>query len=242
MVGIIAAVTMLIFLLFLTNALALLPKTALAAIIIVSACGFFDLTALRELWGASGREFFFSLATTAGVLYFGVLPGVLVAVILSIVWLLMAESKPHDAILGHAQGIKGFHDINDYPEAITLPGLLVYRFDAELVFFNCDHFRDRINQKICEARTPVEWVVVDAGPINVVDYTALQKMKELRMELKARGIILVFASAKHALTHFFRPYWIRDITRDRGDLLYPTVKSAIHAFEHRNTTPDQQKA
>jgi high affinity sulfate transporter 1 len=236
MVGIIAAVTMLVFLLFMTQALSLLPKTALAAIIIVSACGFFDFRALRELLGASGREFFFSLVTTAGVLFFGVLPGVFIAVILSIIWLLMAESKPHDAILGHAPGVKGFHDTNDYPEALTIPGLLIYRFDANLVFFNCDHFRDRVNQKISESQAPVEWLLVDASPINIVDYTALQKMKELRMELKARGILLVFANTKHTLAHYFRPHWMSVMTKDRDDLLYPTVKSAIHAFEHRNTS------
>jgi high affinity sulfate transporter 1 len=236
MVGIIAAVTMLVFLLFLTNALAMLPKTALAAIIIVSACGFFDFNTLHELWNASGREFFFSLATTAGVLFFGVLPGVFIAVILSIVWLLMAESKPHDAILGHAPGVKGFHDINDYPDAVTTPGLLIYRFDADLVFFNCDHFRERVNKKIREAQVPVEWVLIDAGPVNVIDYTALQKLRELRKELNDQGILLVFSDLKHALAHFFRRQWIKDKTAKTDDLFYPTVKSALHAFEHRKAS------
>jgi high affinity sulfate transporter 1 len=241
MVGIIAAFTMLVFLLFLTNAIALLPKTALAAIIIVSAYGFFDFAALRELWSASGREFFFSLATVAGVLFFGVLPGVFIAIVLSIIWLLMAASTPHDAILGRAPGVKGFHDVKDYPDAVMIPGLLIYRFDADLVFFNCDHFRDRVNQKIREAGTPVEWILVDAGPINVIDYTALQKLRELRNELKARGILLVFAGLKHALAHFFRPRWIRDKTLEGDNIFYPTVKSALHAFEHRGNSTNLPK-
>ena len=143
LVGIVAGAAMLVFLLFLTAPLAHLPTTALAAIIIVSAFGLFDFAALRSLWDASGRELAFSLATTGGVLFFGVLPGVFLAVALSLLWLLSVGSRPHDAILGRAPGIRGFHDINDYPEAATIPGLLIYRFDANLVFFNCDHFRGK---------------------------------------------------------------------------------------------------
>jgi len=234
LVGIIAGASMLVFLLFLTHALSMLPKTALAAIIIVSAFGFFDIKGLRELWSASGRELFFSLTTTAGVLFFGVLPGVFIAILLSILWLLMAESKPHDAVLGRAPGVKGFHDIKDYPEAKTIPGLLIYRFDANLVFFNCDHFRNRIRQLIDESSGPVEWLVIDAGAINVMDYTATQIIKEVKQELTNRGIIIVLAAAKHRLAYYFRSHWIMEKTFSKEFRMYPTLKSALHAFEHRH--------
>jgi len=114
--------------------------------------------------------------------------------------------------------------------------LLIYRFDADLVFFNCDHFRERVNKKIREAQVPVEWVLIDAGPVNVIDYTALQKLRELRKELNDQGILLVFSDLKHALAHFFRRQWIKDKTAKTDDLFYPTVKSALHAFEHRKAS------
>jgi MFS superfamily sulfate permease-like transporter len=89
-------------------------------------------------------------------------------------------------------------------------------------------------KEIAEAKTPVEWVVIDASPINVVDYTALQKLDELREELRARGIVLTYAGVKQSLARFFRPSWITE----RGRLLFPTVKLAIHAFDHRTQQPN----
>jgi high affinity sulfate transporter 1 len=240
--GIVAAVAMLLFLLFLTEALALLPKTALAAIIIVSAFGFFDAAALRTLWSASGRELLFSLATTAGVLFFGVLPGVFLAVLLSLLWLLSVGSRPHDAILGRVPGLEGFHDINDYPEATTTPGLLIYRFAAGVVFFNCDHFKERLQQEIRNAATPVEWALIDASAINVVDYTAMQKIQELREELAARGIVLAVAGAKHHLAHFFRPAWVEEKERARAVPLFPGLKSAMQGFEQRDAREKRSSA
>ena len=233
LVGIVAGVAMLSFLLLFNQALAQLPKTALAAIIIVSAFGFFDITALRTLWSASGRELLFSLATTAGVLFYGVLPGVFIAVILSLLWLLSVVSRPHDAILGRVPVVDGFHDIKDYPEATTIPGLLIYRFEADLIFFNCDLFKERVQQEIRKSATPVEWVLVDASPITVIDYTAMQMIQELREELADRRIELAFARARHHLAYFFRPAWVEEIQRAGSLQLFPGIKSAIQAFEQR---------
>jgi MFS superfamily sulfate permease-like transporter len=238
LVGIVAGGAMLVFLLFLTAPLAYLPTTALAAVIIVSAYGLFDFAALRSLWSASGRELSFSIGTTVGVLIFGVLPGVLLAVVLSLIWLLSIGSRPHDAILGRVAGDKGFHDIADYPEAETIPGLLIYRFDANVVFFNCDYLKERVLKEITEAKTSVEWVIIDASPINVVDYTALRKLDELREELRARGIVLVYAATKQSLARFFRPSWITEREEETSRLLFPTVKLAINAFEHRTQQPN----
>jgi high affinity sulfate transporter 1 len=237
LVGVVAGGAMLVFLVFLTGPLAQLPTTALAAIIIVSACGLFDFAAVRSLREASGRELAFSLATTVGVLILGVLPGVLLAIVLSLLWLLSVGSRPHDSILGRAPGVRGFHDIKDYPDAATIPGLLIYRFDADIVFFNCDYFKERVLEHISEATTTVEWVLIDASPINVVDYTALQKLGELREELAARGIVIAYARAKQSLARFFREAWVVDRKKTDGAVIYPTVKSAIYAFEQRTRQP-----
>jgi len=233
LVGVVAGLAMLAFLLFFTQPLALLPKAALAAIIVVSVFGFFDRGALHSLWIASGRELLFSLATTAGVLIYGVLPGVFLAVGLSLLWLLSISSRPRDEVLGRAPGMEGFHDVTDYPNAREVPGLLLYRFDANLVFFNCDRFKERVHQKIRESTTPVEWVVIDTSSINAIDYTALQKLIELQQELAARGIGLAFAGAKGGLERFFRPAWTETLRRESGVRTFPSLDLAVRAFEQR---------
>ena len=242
LVGIVAGLTMLIFLQFLTQPLRLLPTAALAAIIIVSAFGWFDAAALRQLWRASGRELLLSVATTAGVLFLGVLPGVLLAVVLSLLWLLAVGSRPHDAILGRAAGVKGFHDIADYAGARTVPGLLLYRFDADLVFFNSDYFKARILHHVDAAATPIEWVVVDASPVNIVDYTAVKMLDELRAELEGRGIVLASARAKQSLQRYFKPHWVHERGQESNHPSFPTIKAAIDAFEHRPRSEDTPEA
>jgi high affinity sulfate transporter 1 len=234
--GIIAGGAMLFFLLFLTTPLAILPKAALAAIIAVSSLGLFDWRSLQELYTASRRELTFSLVTTAGVLYFDVLPAVFLAIGLTLLWLLLAAAKPHDAVLGQVPGIGGFHNIADHPNAVTMPGLLLYRFDGDFLFFNIDYYKNRLLEEIARAAEPVEWVVIDASPINVLDITALHKLIELRQELEGRGIRLFFARVKGSLWSFFNPSWIARHSQYNREIRYSTLGSAVEAFEQRNQT------
>ena len=139
---------LLLVLFFLTGPLAFIPTAALAAVIMVSAFGLFDFAELRNLYEISRRELLLSVGTTLGVLILGVLPGVLWAVALSLLWLLARASRPHDAVLGRVPGMKGFHELEDYPEATTVPGLVIYRFDSDLVFFNADYFKERVRAVI----------------------------------------------------------------------------------------------
>ena len=233
LVGVVAAGSMLLILFFLTEPLGYVPTAALAAVIMVSAVGLFDFKELRNLYAVSYRELLLSVGTTLGVLILGVLPGVLLAVALSLFWLLKVVSRPQDGVLGRVPGIKGFHNLADFPEGTTIPGLLLYRFDANLVFFNADYFRDRIRAAIAAAKTPVERVVVDASSINVIDITALQKVDELREELAARGIVLATARAKRNLWKFFNHDWgikRRDL---HAKYHFDTIKSAVRAFNNR---------
>ncbi len=230
LVGIVAGSAMLLVLLFLTSPLAYVPITALAAVILVSAIGLFDLAALRLLLRMSRREFLMSVGTTLGVLVLGVLPGVLLAVAMSLLWLLSATSRPNDAVLGKVHGRKGYYDVVDFPDAKTIPGLLLYRFEANVVFYNADWFKMRIREVIAAQTTPVEWVVIDASPINVVDVTAIQKVGELREELAAQGIKLHFARAGHNLARFFNPSYVREREK-AGDMpRFQTLKPAIRAY------------
>jgi len=238
LVGIVAAVAMMLFLLFLTAPLASLPNAALAAVIAVASIGLFDLRSLRELYAASRRELIFSLVTTAGVLAFDVLPGVLIAIVLTLLWLLLAASQPHYAVLGRVPGISGFHDISKYPDAVTIPGLLLYRFDGNILFFNADYCKERILAEIAKAPSPVEWIVVDASPVNDVDITALHTLRDLRMQLAGQGISLRYARVKHSLWKFFHTLWVADTLQVNQASLFPSIAAAIEAFEQRGNPPE----
>ena len=233
LVGVVAAGSMLLVLFFLTQPLGYVPTAALAAVIMVSAVGLFDYAELRSLYEISHRELLLSAGTTLGVLILGVLPGVLLAVALSLFWLLTVVSRPQDGVLGRVQGIKGFHNIADFPEATTMPGLILYRFEANLVFFNTDYFRDRVRAVIAASETPVEWVVIDASSINVVDVTSLHKIDELREELAAQGIVLATARAKRNLWKFFNRDWGVKRRELYAKYRFDTIKSAVRAFNNR---------
>lgn len=233
LVGVVAALSMLVILFFLTGPLAYVPITGLAAVIIISAVGLFDIGSLRDLRQISTRELLFSLATTAGVLILGVLPGVLLAITLSLIWLLSVGAHPRDEILGRKKGMPGFHNIVGDPTATSVPGLLLYRFDADLLFYNIDYFIDRIHHAIAAAPEPVQWVVIDASPINVIDVTALQKVMELREELDSKNIYLAHAQAKSNLERFFNGQWFRQHQANQKRFGFPTLKSAITAFEQQ---------
>lgn len=233
LVGLVAAGSMLLVLFFLTGPLAYIPTAALAAVIMVSAFGLFDFSELRNLYKISRREFLLSAGTTLGVLIVGVLPGVLLTVVLSLLWLLFVVSRPHDAILGRMKGMKGFHNVADLPEATTIPGLILYRFDANLVFFNADFFKERVRTVIAAADTPVEWIVVDASSINVMDATAIQKIDELREELTDQGIVFGSARVKPSLERYFEADWVSKRREHHGRYVFHTLKAAVRAFNNR---------
>jgi MFS superfamily sulfate permease-like transporter len=241
LVGIVAAATMVFALVFLKAPLALVPTPALGAVVLVSAIGLFDLTGLRNLARMSWREGLMSLGTTLGVLALGVLPGVMLAVALSLAWLLMVASRPQEAVLGRVRGMPGFHSVADYPQAKTVPGLLLYRFEANLVFFNVDYFGERLRAAIRAAKTPVDWVILDASPINWIDATAVEHLDELRRELAGQGIVFGIARARLSLNRAFNPSWIAQRSDAMEFRRFPTLKAAVHAFERRNAAADADK-
>jgi MFS superfamily sulfate permease-like transporter len=158
----------------------------------------------------------------------------MLAVALSLAWLLMVTSRPQDAVLGRVPGLPGFHSVADYPQAKTVPGLLLYRFEANLVFFNVDHFGERLRAAIRAAKTPVEWVILDASPINWIDATAVEHLDELRSELAAQGIIFGIARTRLSLNRAFNPSWLAQRPAAMAFARFPTLKAAVHAFERRN--------
>ncbi len=250
MVGLIAGGAMLLVLLYMTAPLAYVPTTALAAVILVSAIGLFDLADLRLLYRMSHREFLMSVATTLGVLLLGVLPGVLLAVALSLIWLLSVESRPNDAVLGRVKGQKGFHSVSDYPLAKTIPGLLIYRFESNLVFYNADYLKSRILALVAAQKTPVEWLVLDASCINIIDATGLRKLDELREELATVGVSVYIARVKQHLGRFFNDEFVQERLEKGKKNRFQTLKPAINAYlkyqratglTHTNTNAKEQR-
>ena len=230
MVGLVAGGAMLLVLVYMTAPLSYVPTTALAAVILIAAIGLFDLADLRLLYHMSYREFLMSVVTTLGVLVLGVLPGVLLAVALSLIWLLSVESRPNDAVLGRVKGQKGFHNIADYPAAKTIPGLLLYRFESNLVFYNADYMKSRVRALVAAQKTPVEWLVLDASAINIVDATGLRKFDELREELAAMGVSVYVARLKRHLGRFFNDDFVKKRRESGKKHLFQTLKPAINAF------------
>jgi len=239
LVGVVAAGTMLVVLFFLTEPLGKVPNAGLAVVIMVSAYGLFDFTALQDLRIISWRELVAAQITTLGILVLGPLAGVVLAVSLTFMWLLYTGSRPKDAILGRTtgSGVKGFHSIADYPDAKTYSGLIIYRFEADLLFYNVDYFKQRILEAIDQSETPVEWVVIDASPINIIDMTAVQKIDELHDDLEMRGIVLARARARQSRARFLSKNWAQHRAKRQREIDFPTLNAALSAFQKRPKRP-----
>jgi len=230
-VGLVAAAAMLLVLFFLTDPLASLPKAALSVVIIVSAIGLFDQKALIDLYATNRLELGISLVSMFGVLILGVLPGVGLAISLSLAWLLYVVSIPPDTVLGRIPGQKGWYSLKDNPEAHTIPGILVFQFNANLVFFNADRFKTRVLDAVAASDTPVEWVVLDASPVNYIDVTGINKIDELREELALRNIRVVMATVREHIGRYFDKTWAEKRKERFSSHRFPTINSAVKAFK-----------
>ena len=229
--GLVAAGLLILVLLFFTAPLALLPITVLSAVLINAAIGLFDLPSLIRLRRVSVQEFRLALVTLLGVITVGVLPGVLVAVTLALLQLLARASHPHDAVLGRVRATGAFHDIKSHPEAETFPGLVIYRFDASLLFFNADHFKSQVRFNVTEAQTGVRYFLLDAETMPLMDTTGAASVEELCAELGERGIVFAIAAAKAPVRFMLDQ---TGLTQQIGvTRLFPTVESAVAAFNPR---------
>ena len=172
-----------------------LPQPALAAVVITASLSLADIPAVVRLWRQRKEEFLLSTAAFAGVALLGVLPGIAVAVGLSILSVFRRAWWPYDTELGRVTDLAGYHDIHTHPDGQRLPGLVIYRFDAPLFFANATAFRDQV-RRFAKADPPPAWIVVAAEPMTDVDTTAADMLEELDATLNDRGISLVFAELK----------------------------------------------
>ena len=228
MTSIVAAVAIGVGLVAAPGILADLPTATLAAVVIAAGLSLVDVASMVRLWRIGSSEFWLALASFLGVALIGVIEGVFLAVALSLLAFIRRSWWPHDAVLGRADGVKGYHDLAYYPEARQVPGLVLYRFDAPLFFANADVFRDRVRRRIDAAPSPVRWVIVAAEPITDVDITAAAMLDRLAGELAEAGITLAFAELKDPVRDRLRRYGV--LQRIPEDNIYPTVGTAVSAY------------
>jgi high affinity sulfate transporter 1 len=223
-----ALATLLTALLVAHPVLAAIPLAALAGIVVYAAATLIDVQAFRRLAAFRRSEFLLALAACAGVLGFGILYGVLAAVVLSVAELLYRVGRPHDAILGLVPGLAGMHDVDDYPQAETIPGLVVYRYDAPLFFANAQDFRRRGLAAVSQCRGQARWFILNTEANVEVDYTALEAVEALRAELARRGIVFALARVKQDLLDDLRAFGlVKTIGEQR---IFPTLPTAVAGY------------
>jgi high affinity sulfate transporter 1 len=212
-----------------------LPTAALAAIVIAAAIRIIDVGSWRVFYRVRRSDFVLSVVAFLAVATLGVLTGIAVAVAVSLLDFVRRAWRPHDAILGRADGVKGYHDLMRYPSAKQVPGLLLFRWDAPLFFANADTFRRRVIDLVdgaAQAKRPLRWVVVAAEPVTDVDTTAAEMLEELDKELATRGCELAFAEMKDPVKDRLERYGLQ--RRIGREFFFATIGVAVHAFLERH--------
>jgi high affinity sulfate transporter 1 len=225
--GVVGAVAITLLLLFATSAMQYVPQPTLGAVVIAAALSLADIAGTRRLWKQRRVEFALSIIALLGVALLGVLPGILIAVGLSILNVFRRLWWPHQAELGRVEGVDGLHDTASYPHAEVLPGLVVYRFDAPLIFANARTFSETVRE-MAEQRSDLRWVLIAAEPVTDVDTTASDMLQELDEWLNARGVSLVFAEMKDPVRQKIERY---ELTRTiNPDHFFPTLDEAVERY------------
>jgi SulP family sulfate permease len=206
--------------------LARFPDAALAAVVVYAGLRLIDVKEFARIARYRRTELLIALATTLGVLVLGVLPGVLVAVSLSLVDMIKRVARPHDAVEGLVPDLAGMHDLDDYPTAEAVPGLLVYRYDAPLFFANAENFLTRVRESV--ATYDPEWVLLNFEAMGEVDLTGADALETLRAELEDRGIVLALARLKQDPRDVLQPSGV--LERIGAEHIFPTLPTALEAF------------
>jgi high affinity sulfate transporter 1 len=226
--GVVGAIAIAVLLMLAPQLLQNLPHTALAAVVIAAAIGLIEVTDLRRIYRIQRWEFWLSMACFVGVAVFGAIPGIALAIVIAVIEFLWDGWRPHSAVLGSVDRIKGYHDINRYPHARLIPGLVLFRWDAPLFFANAELFHQRTLDAIANSATPVRWLVVAAEPVTSVDVTAADVVSELDDTLHAAGIELCFAEMKDPVKDKLKRFGL--LARLGDQMFFATIDEAVSSF------------
>jgi high affinity sulfate transporter 1 len=226
--SVVGAAVIALLLLVAPNILRHLPSSALAAVVIASAIGLFEVADLKRIYRIQQWEFWLSIVCFVGVAVLGAIPGIGLALAIAIAEFLWDGWRPHSTVLGRARGVKGYHDITRYPDARLIPGLVLFRWDAPLFFANAEFFKERALDAVAKSPTPVCWLVVTAEPVTSVDVTAADFIAELDEALQANGIKLCFAELKDPVKDKLKRFGL--FTRIGESYFFPTIGAAVTRF------------
>ena len=228
MTGVVGALAVALLLVVAPDLLQHLPSSALAAVVIASAIGLIEITDLRRIYRIQRWECWLSIVCTVGVAVFGAIEGIGLAIVIAIIEFLWDAWRPYSAVLGRADGVKGYHDIKRYPDASLIPGLVLFRWDAPLFFANAELFSDRVLDAVAASPTPVRWLVVAAEPVTSVDVTSADMLAELDDTLHAAGIELCFAEMKDPVKDKLKRFGL--FARLGETAFFPTIGTAVDSY------------
>ncbi len=226
--GLVAAAAIAGVLLFLTGPLRYVPVAALAAVLVRASIALLDVATLRRMWPLSRFDVALSLVATVGVIWVGAIQAIIIAVVLALLHFVRVTARPATEILGAVDGMPGLHALARHPGARTEPGLLLFRFNGPLVFFNAPYFRQRALAAIAAQATPVRWFVLDALPLTDLDVTGYDALEQVSQALRAQGAEFIVAG---------RMTEVRNLRAERGIVEagvvsrhFPTLRQAVHAY------------
>jgi high affinity sulfate transporter 1 len=237
--GVVGALAVALLLLVAPDLLQHLPSSALAAVVIASAIGLIEITDLRRIYRIQRWECWLSIVCTVGVAVFGAIEGIGLAIVIAIVEFLWDAWRPYSAVLGRADGVKGYHDIKRYPDARLLPGLVLFRWDAPLFFANAELFSDRVLDAVAASPTPVRWLVVAAEPVTSVDVTSADMLAELDDTLHAAGIELCIAEMKDPVKDKLKRFGL--FARLGETAFFPTIGTAVDSYVANYQVDDRER-
>ncbi|MGZ5408376.1 MAG: SulP family inorganic anion transporter [Aeromicrobium sp.] len=226
--SLVALGTVVASMLFFGPVIALFPQAALGAVVIYAALMLIDLHELARIGRFRASELVLALSTTVGVLTFGVLNGIGIAIGLSILDLLRRVARPHDGVLGYVPGVPGMHDVDDYPNALQVPGLVVYRYDSPLFFANSQDFVERALDAVDDSDAQVEWFLLNAEANVEVDLTSVDALEQLRDTLTKRGIHFAMARVKTDMKDDLKAGGFTDKLDESQ--IFMTLPTAVEAY------------
>jgi len=226
--GVVGALAVALLLLAAPNLLQNLPAAALAAVVIASAIGLFEVTDLMRIFRIQRWEFWLSIVCFVGVAVLGAIPGIGLAVAIAVIEFLWDGWRPHSAVLGRPNDVEGYHDITRYPEARQIPGLVLFRWDAPLFFANAELFKERVLDAVARSPSPVRWVVVAAEPVTSVDITAADALAELDETLHSAGTELCFAELKDPVKDKLKRFGL--FVQIGEGYFFPTIEAAVRRY------------
>jgi MFS superfamily sulfate permease-like transporter len=226
--GVVGALAVALLLMVAPNLLQDLPNSALAAVVIASAIGLIEVDDLKRIYRIQRWEFWLSIACTIGVAVLGAIEGIGLAIVIAVIEFLWDGWRPYSAVLGQAEGVRGYHDIRRYPDASLIPGLVLFRWDAPLFFANAELFNDRVLDAVAASPTPVRWLVVAAEPVTSVDVTSADMLAELDETLHAAGIKLCVAEMKDPVKDKLKRFGL--FARFGESAFFPTMDDAVTRY------------